>query len=66
MLTGKHHTAVKTVTGGEFSYQTDTCKAGEEFCELGERKTKLGENNPGRFPPTPHPERLGPKGAFNF
>lgn len=38
MLTGKQHTAVKTVTGGEFSYQTDVCKAGEEFWQLREGK----------------------------
>lgn len=66
MFTGKHHTAVKTLTGRQFSYQTDICKAGQEFWELRERKQKLGENNPSRFPPTLHPQRLGPKGSFNF
>lgn len=25
-----------------------------------------GENDPARLPPTPLPERQGPKGAFNF
>lgn len=25
-----------------------------------------GENDPSRLPPTSHPKRLGPKGAFNF
>lgn len=65
-MTGKHHTAVKSVTGSEFSYQTDICNAGEEFWELRQRENNARRKWPLQIASHAHPKRLGPEGAFNF
>lgn len=66
LLTGKHHTAVKSVTGSKFSNQTDICMAGEEFWELKQRENNAWRKWPLQIASHAHPKRLGPEGAFNF
>lgn len=66
MLTGKHHTAVKTVTGGEFSYQTDICRAGEEFWESRDRKQSQEKITPKDFCPRPTLKDWVPKEPLTF